>query len=43
MITEKNKIESIKFMKKKIDFTHTNYFIINEESKNLGLMRLKNF
>lgn len=42
---KKNKIKiQLEFMKKKkLDFTHTNYFIINEESKNLGLMRVKKF
>lgn len=42
---KKNKIKfQLDFMKKKkLDFTHTNYFIINDENKNLGLMRVKNF
>ena len=29
--------------KKKLDFTHTNYFIVDDKNKNLGLMRVKNF
>tara|TARA_Y100000992_G_C21266935_1_gene494430 strand:+ start:871 stop:1638 length:768 start_codon:yes stop_codon:yes gene_type:complete len=42
---KKNKIRiQLDYMKKKkLDFTHTNYFIINDENKNLGLMRVKNF
>jgi len=41
----KNKIKiQLDYMKKKkIDFTHTNYFIVNNQNKNLGLMKVKNF